>query len=202
MHGLFADGNSVSEERWCVDTSNTNLCEEYDMNDTESNRKQDVSSMNKPKKSSNQAADGSPELSPAVMVLIRKLVDCSFDVIEAHFANRPSNDHTYRVALALDRWLEGIAKGNSLELPDLDPPVATDEARFCPLCGKRDAVMNLQSHCWGVCWTHMTCWSVDGSAFDIDELYEEPRPTWFNWDKLSKCRVVVPYTCTSNKSVA
>ena len=141
-------------------------------------------------------------LSPSVIDLIRTRVDLSWCLEEAHYAYCPTDDHPFRVLLALDRWLCGTIDADSVHVPSLDTPVPQGDGGRCPLCGNRDAVRTLGSQLWAICETHETCWLISGGGFSCDELFEEPSPTWFNWGELCGYRVVPPSPLTTSAEAA
>ena len=61
-----------------------------------------------------------PRVSDAVVTLLRTVLCRFVHTEEQHFGANPFADHSYRLMLLIDRWLEGVIPPEGAALPDVD----------------------------------------------------------------------------------
>jgi hypothetical protein len=132
-----------------------------------------------------------PRLSDAAVTLLRAILSRYIYTEEQHFGANPLADHSYRLLLLVDRWLEGVISPERVALPDVDFDSIREEFGVCPLCGNSDECVNLGPYNWYICRRHQFRWCIGHNCI-VPEVYENDESYQENWERIRKYRVVEP----------
>lgn len=123
---------------------------------------------------------------------LRGVLDYLWEDESQHFADHPANDHIYRNLVVLEAWLAGVGQPDGGRLEPLKGSQGAEGCfGVCPLCGKTDGGLEIESSTWFLCHDHGLRWEARRLPQSNGHSGQAEKGK-VNWTTIRHYRVVQP----------